>query len=184
VSRIKKFSRTLVSAKLVSQQKEIWKFADRRVQGTTYTYQVLDRNFAPVAKWTFVIRVPELLTSRGYVEIRPTHCPPQAAFAGLDRRSINFTPARRARYRGFLYAKVFLGDTDGKRTKIGTRAGDRPRLPAYISRTNMRLKKTVTSTSGTDGSTQVKLFRRNSHRGMIRFFLSTRAWVLYNRFSM
>src|SRR5690606_16612341 len=109
-------------------------------------------------------------------------CPRLRVFAGLDRRSVNFSPAKRAGYRGLVYAKVFLGDTSGDKTKLGVSSGERRSLPAYVSRRNMRLKKTVTTTAGRDGNAQVKLVKPTSHGTMIKFFLSTRAWVLYDNF--
>jgi hypothetical protein len=184
VPRKPKFKRSKVSIDLIDRRNESWKFARKTVRGTVFSYDVRDENFPRIARWTFIVRVPRELVNDSYIEVRPTHTPRQRVFAGLDRRSINFAPARRTAYRGLVYGKVFLGDASGDKTKIGVAAGERPQLPQYISRRNMRLKKTVTLTAGSDGNAQVKLFKPSSHKSMIKFFLATRAWVLHDEFTL
>jgi hypothetical protein len=182
--KYKAFTRENVSVGLVGEAPESWKFRRRVVQGTAYRYEVIDGNFSRPHRWEFIVRVPSRLGDDEYIEVRPIQCPSHRVFAGLDQRSVNFSPALRPSYRGNVYAKVFLGDATGEKTKRGVSAGDRPNLPAFISVRNMRLKRTVTTTAGSDGGAQVAVLKPTSHRGMIKFFLATRAWVLYNGFSL
>jgi hypothetical protein len=178
----RRFSMANVHVELVEQRTESWKFQDRSVRGTAYTYDVKDNNFKRPARWTFVVRVPEAMGRQGYIEVRPTHCPRQRVFAGLDRRSVNFRAATQPRYSGHVYAKLFIGDVSGGKNKKGVRKGERTALPEYISRTSLRLKGTVASTRGTDANALVFIVKPTSHRTMIRFYLAARAWVLADQF--
>jgi hypothetical protein len=95
VPRKTKFKRSKVIIEEIDRRMESWKFARKTVRGTVFSYDVRDENFPRVARWTFVVRVPHDLDNDSYIEVRPTHTPRQRTFAGLDRRSINFAPARR-----------------------------------------------------------------------------------------
>lgn len=166
------------------QQVGRWQFAGRNIKGTIFEYLVTDHNFQTDRKWRFAVRVPNDFRSAGYIEVRALHNPQKRCWSGIERMSVNFARATRPNYKGLLYAKVFLADPTGKSNKRGLRRGEKMFLPPYLRRLKLRVKKTVASTRGTDGKSLVAVANPNKHADMIKVFMATRAWVLYNKLSL
>ena len=164
-----------------SERAATWTFTREPVSGTEYTYGVVDGNFRGRNLWEFTVRVPEGRDDR--IEVRPRLTPRLKAWAGLERRSLTFTRARRAAYRGWHYCQVALADPTGERTKDVVRIGQRAALPAWFDdfASRLRRKETVRATRGNDGDELVVLVRPDEHDRMIALFFATKAWVLKER---
>ncbi len=149
------------------------------VVGTAHLYDVTDRNFDRLNRWVFSVRVPK--APRDRVIVSPLIAPGKIRWAGIERRSVVFVPARRGPYRGWLYCKLNVADPSGERTKIGISRGEKDALPAWFDRfqSHTRLKETVTTTRGTDRRAQVAVVRREAHETMIRLFFALKVWVLH-----
>ena len=161
-----------------------WSFTREPVSGTEFTYAVVDGNFRSRNVWEFTVRVPEGRDER--VEVRPRLTPSLAAWAGLERRSLTFTRARKSAYRGWLYGQVALADPTGGRTKDVVKGDERDSLPPWFDglRSRMRLKQNVRPTRGTDGQSLVVLVRPDDHATMIRLFFATKVWVLKEKVTL
>jgi hypothetical protein len=155
-----------------------WSFTREPVSGTEFTYAVVDGNFRSRNVWEFTVRVPEGRDER--VEVRPRLTPSLAAWAGLERRSLTFTRARKSAYRGWLYGQVALADPTGERTKDVVRIGQRASLPPWFATIESRLrrKETVRATRANDADELVALVRPDEHERMIALFFATKVWIL------
>src|SRR5712692_5094856 len=101
----------------------LWTFAGDTVAGIEVAYLVIDHNFSTRNVWEFLVRVPKNPNAR--IEVRPRSAPNLRAWAGLERRSLTFTKARRANYRGWHYCQIALADPTGRRTKDVLRGDQR-----------------------------------------------------------
>ena len=155
-----------------------WTLARRPVSGTEFAYLVTDRNFDGRNTWEFVVRVPK--DQNGRIEVRPRTVPNLRAWAGLERRSLTFTRARRSTYRGWHYCQIALADPTATKTKHVVRGRDRHALPVWFEelKTRLREKETVRATKGYDGDELVAMVRPDEHEWMIRLFFATKVWVL------
>ncbi len=155
-----------------------WTFAGRTVTGTEFAFLVTDRNFDSRNTWEFLVRIPKDQTGR--IEVRPRSVPNLRAWAGLDRRSLTFTQARRPNYRAWYYCQIALADPTGTRTKRVVRGHERHSLPVWFEelRTCLRQKETVRATKGYDGDELVAIVRPDEHHRMISLFFATKVWVL------
>ncbi|MBI4419270.1 MAG: hypothetical protein HY560_00445 [Gemmatimonadetes bacterium] len=156
----------------------LWTFANQAVGGTEFTYVVTDYNFSTRNAWEFLVRVPQDPDRR--IEVRPRSVPGLRAWAGLERRSLTFTQARRQKYRGWYYCQIALADPTGSKTKDVIRGVQRHRLPPWFADFDGRLreKETVRSTKAADGDQLIALVRPDDHYGMISLFFATKTWVL------
>ena len=159
----------------------LWTFAGRTVSGTEYTFAATDRNFAANHRWDFLVRVPDRKDER--IEVRPLAAPPIKAWAGLERRSLTFTPARKARYRGSYYCQISLADPTASRTRDVIRAHQRPDLPRRFDDFDDRFRKkeTVRATRGFDQDELIALVAADDYDSMIKLFFATKVWVLKER---
>lgn len=155
-----------------------WTFAGHTVTGTEFAYLVTDHNFDGRNSWEFLVRAPKDQTGR--IEVRPRTVPNLRAWAGLERRSLTFTQARRPSYRGRYYCQIALADPTGTRTKHVVRGRERHDLPVWFEElsTSLREKETVRTTKGYDGDELVAVVRQDEHQRMITLFFATKVWVL------
>jgi hypothetical protein len=155
-----------------------WTFTREPVNGTEFTYSVVDGNFRSRNVWEFTVRVPTGRDER--IEVRPRLTPGIAAWTGLERRSLTFTRARKSAYRGWVYCQVALADPTGERTKDVVRIGQRSALPPWFAdfESRLRRKETVRATKGNDADELVALVRPDEHDRMIALFFATKVWVL------
>lgn len=165
-----------------SERPASWTFTREPVSGTEFTYGVVDGNFRSRNLWEFTVRVPRGSDER--IEVRPGLVPALKAWAGLERRSLTFTRARRSAYRGWHYCQVALADPTGERTKDVVRMDQRAQLPKWFDDFNSRLRRkdTVRATRGNDADELVALVRPGEHDRMIALFFATKIWVLKERF--
>ncbi len=164
-----------------SERPATWTFTRQPVAGTEFSYGVVDGNFRSRNLWGFTVRVPDGRDER--IEVRPSLVPPLKAWTGLERRSLTFTRARRASYRGWHYCQVALADPSGERTKDVIRIGERATLPRWFDDFSARLRRkaTVRATRGHDGDELVVLVRPDEHERMIALFFASKAWILKER---
>jgi hypothetical protein len=157
-------------------REEVWEFGGgRKVRGEIARYEVVDSNFRPAHRWEFDVATPHRLAGSAYIEVQPVTVPPVESWSTLKRRSVCF---RRATYwPDFVYAEITLSDPTGAKNRLRLPAGQRDVIKPYLSLRNVRDKATVTSVAGRG---PVWLCRPSSHRSMIRFYMATRAWPLYN----
>lgn len=176
--RSKRYSVAKLATSHANERPALWTFAREPVSGTEYTYQVTDHNFTARNTWEFLVRVPDRRTDR--IEVRPSAVPNLRSWAGLERRSLTFTQARRPNYRGWHYCQIALADPTGERTKDVVRGHERSKLPRWFEELSgqLREKKTVRATKGADGDELVALVRPDDHAGMIALFFATKIWVL------
>jgi hypothetical protein len=162
----------------------LWTFTRAPVKGTELTYTVTDTNFPSRNAWEFLVRVPKDRDDR--IEVRPRATPNLKVWAGLERRSVTFTRARRSNYRGWHYAQISLADPTGERTRDILRQADRDRLPPWFDelKSRIRLKDTVRATKGHDEDELIVLVRPNEHELMIGLFFASKIWVLKERFKL
>ena len=155
-----------------------WTFTREPVSGTEFTYAVVDGNFRSRNVWEFTIRVPTGRDER--IEVRPRLTPSLAAWAGLERRSLTFTRARKTAYRGWVYCQIALADPTGERTKDVVKIGQRASLPPWFAdfESRLRRKETVRATKGHGADELVALVRPAEHDRMIALFFATKVWVL------
>ena len=155
-----------------------WGFAGGAVTGVEYSFVVTDGNYRQRNHWEFVARVPKKAADR--IEVRPTLLPNDRAWAELDRRSLTFNKATKARYRGQRYCQVALADPSGLRTKDVVHRGEKDKLPAWFKQISSRIKvkETVRQTRGTDGHALVVTVGSDDHATMIRLFFAMKVWVL------
>jgi len=155
-----------------------WTFARDTVSGTEFAYVVRDRNFSGRNSWEFVVRVPN--DRNGRIEVRPRTVPNLRVWAGLERRSLTFTRARRQGYHGWYYCQVALADPTGERTKDVIRAHERHDLPLWFEDfgTRLRAKDTVRATKGFGADELVAIVRADEPERMIGLFFATKVWVL------
>lgn len=161
-----------------------WTFAGHIIVGTEDEYTVTDRNYSNRNVWEFLVRIPRDKTEG--IEVRPSRVPNIGVWAGLERRSVVFSRARKRAYRGNYYAKVTLADPTGSKTKDVVRSEERTLLPRWFRDLpgKLRSKDAVTSTKGTDGRQLVAVFRPDDHPGMIRLFFASKVWVLRQQFQL
>jgi hypothetical protein len=177
MSRRKKYDPRFVDVALGEERRSSWKWNGRIIRGSESTYEITDRNFDRLNRWTFAIRVPNKM---GQIIVQPQIVPGKKAFAGLARRSVVFIKATKNPHRSKLYCKVNLADPTGEKNRLTTKRGERSLLPHWFDyfRPHMRLKNTVTTTAGYDGKAQVVMVAHDDHERMIRIFFALRIWVL------
>jgi hypothetical protein len=73
-----------------------------------------------------------------------------------------------------------LADPTDQRTRDVIKGTEREKLPPWFEELEprLRMKDTVRSTRGNDGSTLVTLVRPDEHSLMIGLFFATKVWVL------
>jgi hypothetical protein len=155
-----------------------WTFARDTVSGSEFAYLVRDRNVSDRQVWEFLVRVPNDREAR--IEVRPRTVPNVRVWAGLERRSLTFTRARRRGYEGRYYCQIALADPTGERTKDVIRGDERRRLPSWFEDFGARLreKATVRATKGFDADQLVAIVGADEHQLMIGLFFATKVWVL------
>ncbi len=159
-----------------------WQFGGRSVRGQVYEYPVIDQNFEQYKKWTFQVSVPKEIRKGSYIEVRPIRHPQRRCWEGIARKSINFTRCSKEPYRSMVYAKVTLADPSDEKTKVEMKWRQRLEMPRWMRGFGFKPKNAVATTKGTDAGTLVVVLRPDDHKKMIRFFLVTKAWVLYKDF--
>lgn len=161
-----------------------WTFAQSVITGTEFEYAVKDRNYTSRNAWEFLVRIPR--HKNDPIEVRPRRVPNIRVWAGLERRSVTFSRATQASYRGKYYAKVTLADPTENKTKKVVRFKERAKLPRWFDAFGARLrrKNAVTSTRGRDGHHLVCVFRADDHQGMIGLFFASKVWVLGEGFEL
>lgn len=181
MTRYKRYRVDQLAISRSGQRPALWTFGRDTVKGVECTYLVTDQNFPTRNTWEFIVRVPEDAHDR--IEVRPRSVPNLRAWAGLERRSLTFTQARRANYRGWYYCQIALADPTGSKTKDVVRRSQRHDLPSWFDHFDGRLreKDTVRATKGYDGDELVALVRADDHVAMIGLFFATKAWVLKER---
>lgn len=157
---------------------DVWTFAGKEVQGTKYEFAVTDRNFSKFNRWTFSVRVPDKLVGKAYIQVRPNAHPALKCWADIESKSINFRKATRGNHKSSVYAKVSLADPTGDKTKKQVAGGVSGNFPEWMRKFRLRLKKTVTTTAGTDTKARVVVVGKTDHAEMIRFYIAAKAWVL------
>ena len=155
-----------------------WTFTREPVSGTEFTYAVVDGNFRSRNVWEFTIRVPTGRDER--IEVRPRLTPSLAAWAGLERRSLTFTRARKTAYGGWVFCQIAIAYPTGERTKDVVKIGQRASLPPWFAdfASRLRRKETVRATKGHGADELVALVRPAEHDRMIALFFATKVWVL------
>lgn len=176
--RYKRYHVEKIAVSRAGERPALWTFAGETVRGIEFTYVVTDHNFTSRNGWEFLVRVPDEPDER--IEVRPRSVPSLAPWAGLERRSLTFTRARRANYRGWHYCQIALADPTRARTKDVIRGDERRNLPPWFAdfEGHLRQKDTVRTTAGSDGDQLVALVRRDDHAAMITLFFATKVWVL------
>src|SRR5438270_55587 len=111
-----KLDRTSVDIEILDRYEETWEFRGAQSDGTTFVYGAVDRNFCDRNAWEFVVRVPTP-QSTAYVEVRPRRVPPNPIWAGLDRRTLEFSAGIKPAYRQMLDAKMSIA----LRSNVGIR---------------------------------------------------------------
>jgi hypothetical protein len=179
---VPKYKPRSVDVNFKEDRRSSWKWGGRTILGVENLYRVIDRNFGRLNRWEFTVRVP---SKPGQIVVQPQTVPGKRVFADLQRRSIVFVKAKMMPP-GRLYCKVHLADPSGRKNYLGTRRGERSRLPPWFDyfRPIMRLKKTVTTTAGLDGKAQVVTVAHDEHDLMIRIFFAMRVWVLQENFTI
>jgi hypothetical protein len=177
MKRRKKYEALNVEVSLQEDRRSSWKWDGQTIRGNEFVYEVIDRNFDRLNRWTFAVKVPQ---DGGQIVVQPQSVPGKKVFAGLERRSIIFMKATKNPHRTQLYCKANLADPTGDKHRLSTKKGDRSLLPKWFSYfiPDMRLKHTVTTTAGHDGESQVVLVGREDYDRMIRLFFALRVWVL------
>ena len=163
-----------------------WEMTGIPLTGKIHYYTVTDKNYRDRNEWMFVVRVPKGRGAKHGTQVQPEETPERPVWEGIERRSITFIPAENGVHRGKVYCKIFLQDPAGRRTKIGTRRGERTGFPEWMSplRHRMRLKSTVKDTRGTDGNSQVIVLLAQDHMRMIWAFFATKVWVQAESFKL
>ena len=163
-----------------------WEFGGKSVKGTIIEFTVIDHNFGSDNKWSFIVREPDRIEKGAYVEVKPVDHPQKTCWDRIERMSINFSPADMPNYNGMMYAQIFIADVDGRKTKrknrIVVKNGQRPLLPHFFRYFKIRRKETVATSRVNDGRHLVIVTHERDYDDMIKVFLATKAWVLYNRF--
>jgi len=165
------------------ERRSSWQWGGRAVKGIEHVYDVVDRNFDRLNRWTFSLRIP---AKADQVIVQPQTIPGKKVFAGLDRRSIIFNPATTPRFANWHYCKANLSDPSKEKNRIGTTRSDRQNLPKWLQALSPRIhpKSTVASTEGSDGNSLVIRVKGDDHETMIRLFFALRVWVLQEGFSL
>jgi hypothetical protein len=161
-----------------SEKRASWKYQMRTVKGTEVEYRVHDGNLDRLNNWSFVVQIPGVVNTP--VIVRPSESPGIKTLADVNRRSVVFVACTRHPWRAWRYAKVAPADPTLEQTKKVLRRGERDLLPSWFQyfRSKMRLKRSVTTTAGTDGDALVVCVKRDDHERMIRFFFATKVWIL------
>ena len=161
-----------------------WRFAGRVVKGTEHVYSVKDENFSSLNNWTFAVRVPRKANAN--IVVQPVWAPGKKVWAGLDYKAVVLVRAKKNRFKSRVYCKLNLADPSHEKTKLGTHRGDRDALPKWFQpfRWRMRLKKTVTTTRGSDANAQVVFMNRDDHPTMIKLYFALKVWVMEEGFSI
>ena len=182
--RYKRYQFAKLEIEAAGERPASWTFTRAPISGTEFVYRVIDRNFENRNEWEFLVRVPKAGNDR--IEVRPRTTPNLRAWAGLERRSLTFTKARRAGYRGQYYCQIALADPTGQRTKDVIRGDERDSLPPWFDqiRSRLRMKDTVRGTRGNDGNQLIALVDPDDHRRMIGLFFATKVWVLRERVNL
>ena len=176
--RYRRYRTDKLDITLAAERPASWTFARDIVSGTEFAYVVHDRNFSGRNSWEFVVRAPN--DRNGRVEVRPRTVPNLRVWAGLERRSLTFTRARRQGYHAWYYCQVALADPTGERTKDVIRGHERHDLPAWFEDfgTRLREKATVRATKGFGADELVAIVGADDHQRMIGLFFATKVWVL------
>jgi hypothetical protein len=178
MARYRRYRLDKLKVELTSERQASWTFTREPVSGMELTYRVEDGNFERNNVWEFFVRVPKAVDER--IEVRPHTTPNVKAWIGLERRSLTFSRAGRAAYRGWCYCQIALADPTGERTKDVLRKDERSLLPSWFDdlATRLRVKDTVRATKGNDADGLVAIVRPDDHRLMIGLFFATKVWVL------
>jgi NAD-dependent DNA ligase len=125
-----------------------------------------------------VVRVPDDWTKGNYINVTPVQVPNREAWAGLDRRSINFQRATIGRHRGRVYGKLVIADIEGEKNRRMLNKNDKPFMPKWLKGFAPVQKQRVTTSLANDGEHLVAVLDRDDHVRMIQFFLACKPWVL------
>ncbi len=153
-----------------------WEFQHNVTRGAIYHYTALDANERLPLPWWFVVQIPGELLKGEYILLQTLDYPRTKAWTPVARMVINFGKATMAAYRGFLYAKVRLADPEGAQKYVTWQ--HRRALPPYLTAFDLRPKKRVATTRGSDAETLVAVVPRDDHACMIRLFFATKVWPL------
>ena len=176
--RYRRYRTEKLDITLAADRPASWTFAGDTVTGTEFAYVVHDRNFPGRNSWEFLVRVPK--DRKGRIEVRPRSVPNLRVWAGLERRSLTFTQARRHGYEDRYYCQVALADPTGERTKDVIRGDERHDLPPWFDdfAARLREKHSVRATKGFDADQLVAIVGADEHQRMIGLFFATKVWVL------
>jgi len=155
-----------------------WEFRGKVSRGVVHHYHVLDANEAVPHPWWFLLHVPRELRKGAYVLLQAVDYPRTRAWTPVARTVINFAKATMPAHRGKLYAKIRLADPMADQKYENTRWAHRHSLPPYFSSFELRAKKQVATTRGSDADALVAVVPREDHPQMIRLFFAIKAWPL------
>ena len=156
-----------------------WEFLGGVIShGAIHHYTALDANEELPLPWLFLLHVPHDLRKGGYVLLQALDYPRTKAWTPLARTVINFAKATMGDYRGMLYAKIRLADPLGAQKYENVTWEHRQALPEYLRGFDLRAKKRVGTTRGSDAESLVAVMPRDDHAQMIRLFFATKAWPL------
>jgi hypothetical protein len=155
-----------------------WEFGGNVFRGTVYHYVALDANGKLPRPWWFVLHVPSDWRKGAYVLLQALDYPRTRAWTPVGRTAINFAKATMPKFRGMLYAKVRLADPMGSQKYENVAWAQREVLPGYFAAFNLRPKRRVATTRGSDGESLVAVMSRDDHAQMIRLYFATKAWPL------
>lgn len=177
----KQYNPLSVTIKFHESRRASWAWQGNKIQGTEFIYHVRDKNFDRLNEWSFSVKAPQ---KPGQIVVQPQSVPGKKAFAELQRRSITLQRATKQPSESTYYCKIHLADPSMGKNWRGTTLGDRDRLPTWFKyfRQRIRLKKTVSTTAGTDSNNQVVLISKEDHERMIRLYFAMRVWVLQENF--
>jgi hypothetical protein len=155
-----------------------WEFSGRVSHGAVYHYAALDANDEMPLPWWFLLHVPKEFNKGSYLLLQALDYPRTKAWTPIARTVINFAKATMPDYRGMLYAKIRLADPLGSQKYESVAWANRLALPEYVRTFELRAKKLVATTRGSDANSLVAVVRRDDHAQMIRLFFATKAWPL------
>ena len=165
-----------------SERNAVWEFQGQKGKGVERVFTAIDRNYLRQNRWSFVVQVPNDLMNN-YVSVTPNAIPNRKLWAGLERRSLQFTHATIGKHAKRLYAKLSIEDVQGERTKRVLTEDDGPLPPWIAEQFDPKPKRKVASTDGNDGRHLVSLVEPDDYAAMIRLFIALKGWVRDDKYS-
>lgn len=165
------------------QRKTRWGLGINSTRGTEFIYSVTDYNYRNRRDWAFSVKVPTNWDRENYLGVGPISVPNRRAWAGLERRSIQFALATMPRFKSKAYAKLSISDVTGEKNRRVLTTESRKKLASWLCAFKPRAKKLVTTPDSRDKESLVALFDKDDHIAMIKFFIALKPWVLYKGYN-